>query len=1010
MCSNSTGNPTTAIDPYPYPLSKVIVLNIEGLLPHRYKRKVKLLSETAQKEKALKLALTESHLNDEIRDAEIRIENFTIFRNDRGNHRKKGGVITYIHDQLATGTQVLLSDSNTYTEFQVLYMHTIDTVIVNIYRPPACPSNKFLERLSKIKDTLHNLPKPTPNILLVGDLNFPLIDWTTESVYGGANDMRLQAYASLRFAQDLYLTQLIHAPTRGNNTLDVAMCNNEELIYEYSVDKTNLSDHNIITLTTSIKTDTHPSTTVKQNQTFNQLNFFSESIKWNDVKSDIAAVDWDQVMEDSDPESQYENLLRICFEISKKHIPYKRKPTRPNIPKDRKILMRKRTKIRKKLRLTTNILAKRNLEKKIVDIENKLKTSIDQEYEKQESMAVSRIKTNPKYFYKFAENKSKIRTGVGPLRNAQGHVTRTPAESAQLLQHHYEGIFSAPSTEKVIKSPQTFFTSDSHRAQSLEDVVFSPNTIKEVITHITSNAASGPDDFPAILLKNCAEELSMPLYTLYHTSLDSGIIPSQLKLARVTPIYKGGSRAEPNNYRPIALTSHIIKVFERILVNWMTSYLEDNKKLSDNQYGFRSGRSCLAQLLAHHEKILTSLEHDTNVDVIYLDFAKAYDKVDHGILLHKVREIGITGKVGQWLHSFLTNRQQVVMVDGIVTQPSKVISGVPQGSVLGPLLFLIHITDINEYIQHSSIASFADDTRILKEVTSDHEAALLQSDLNALYAWAKVNNMAFNNNKFEHMFYSSKQHTAEIHQYKAQDGTNIVPREHVRDLGVTLSSDGNFSIHITNVTKKARSQAAWILRTFKTRDSLPMLTLYKSLVLPILEYCCQLWSPWKVSDKQMLEGVQRTYTSRINEIKHLDYWERLTALDLYSLERRRERYTIIYVFKILNGMVVNNIGLQTTVHQRLGRQCHIQRIHPRSSVRVKTLKENAFAIRGPRLFNALPKSLRDPDISRLEQFKSKLDNFLRTLPDQPNLPHYHLRAAGNSITDHLAQRRADGEF
>lgn len=957
------------------------------------------------------LALTESHLTDDISEAEIKIENYTPFRTDRASPRKKGGVITYLHNHVASLSKVLLTISNSYTEAQVLYIQDVETALINIYRPPACPSSKFLEPLSKIKETIENLPGLMPTILLTGDLNFPLIDWDTERVYGGADDMRVQAAALLRFAEEFCLTQLISSPTRGSNILDVVMTNNDKLVYEYSVEKTILSDHNIITLTTNIRTDSHLGNKGQQTApTFNQFNFFNDSIKWEDVKRDLGTVDWHQLMEYPAPESQYRQLLLKCLEISEKHIPYKRPANKKGIPRDRKILMRKRIKIRKKLKCASSGAMKLNMERKIIDIETKLKASIDAENEKHESLAVARIKTNPKYFYKYAANKSKVRTGIGPLRDARGQVTRTAAEAAQLLQHHYEGVFNVPCMKREIHSPKNFFLSGSESTHNLTDVHITPGKVKEAIKDIKNNAAPGPDQFPAIFLKNCSEELSIPLCTLYRNSLDSGIIPRQLKSARITPIHKGGSQADPSNYRPIALTSHIIKVLEKILVNYMTSYLEENNKLNKHQYGFRAGRSCLAQLLAHHETVLTSLEHNSNVDVIYLDFTKAYDKVDIGILLHKVREMGITGKLGLWLHSFLTDRKQVVTVDGVVTQPSAVISGVPQGSVLGPLLFLIHISDIDAHVRHSLLASFADDTRVLKEVSSDHDAALLQSDLNALYSWAKLNNMSFNNNKFEHMMYNTRPHTTVAHVYTAQDETSIATKEHVRDLGVTLSSDGSFSMHIINVTKKARGQVGWILRTFKTRDSLPMLTLYKTLVLPLLEYCCQLWSPWKVGDKQLLEGVQRSFTSKITAVNHLDYWGRLEALDLYSLERRRERYTIIYIYKILNGSVINNINLHTTVHQRLGRLCHIERVHPCSSIRVRTLKENAFAIRGPKLFNALPKYLRDPNYTSLEQFKTQLDKFLRTLPDQPNLPHYLLRAAGNSITDHLAQQRADGIF
>lgn len=285
------------------------------------------------------------------------------------------------------------------------------------------------------------------------------------------------------------------------------------------------------------------------------------------------------------------------------------------------------------------------------------------------------------------------------------------------------------------------------------------------------------------------------------------------------------------------------------------NYLEDDHKMNEDQHGCRMGHSRLTQLLHHHGKIISALEQNKVVDVVYLDFAKAFDKVNRGILPHKVRSLGISGKLGVWLHSFLTGREQRVTVDGAVNRSSPVTSGVPKRSVLGPLLFLINLFDINEHVQHSSVVSFADDTRVIKEVSSEADSDLLQNDLEALYRWTEQNNMSFNNNKFEHLMYSTVHNTNYVYTYKANDGSDIETKQAVRDLGVTLSCDGTFTIHINNVTKKARSQSGWILRTFQTRNTLPMLTLYKSLVVPLLEYCCQLWNPRKVGEKQHLEAV-----------------------------------------------------------------------------------------------------------------------------------------------------------
>lgn len=992
-------------------------MNIAGLLPYKFRDKIMLLSEMAQTENAFIISLTETHLTDEIREAEIKIPNFVAYRTDRPKQKKKGGVITYVDRHFAAGAKILLSESNLFTEVQALYIKDIECLYINIYRPPACPTNKFTDQLRKIREVINSLPPPMPTIIFTGDLNFPLIDWELESVYGGAGDMRTQAEAVLHFAEEFCLNQHINTPTRGTNILDIVLTNNDALLHNITVNRTNLSDHSIITLTTNLSTNMQTRSTSETHQAlnFSHLNFLSESVCWEGMKRDLSEIKWNSLMKDLDTESQYDVLVTKCLETSKKHVPLRRpsKKTlsnKSNIPRDRKILMRKRTKLKKKLRNTSNTEVVTQTENKIISIEEKLKMSVELENDRKEMQAVSCIKTNPKYFYKYAANKSVVRANIGPLTDSDNRTISEPQEIVEELLLQYKSIFSSPVENKIINSPKEFFSQDTNSVSKLTDIYLSRDNIENAIKEVTTNSAAGPDLFPAVLLKSCASELSVPLLIFYRNSLDTGTIPKQLKSANITPIYKGGSRAEAKSYRPVSLTSHIIKVLERIIVKNMATYLEQNNKMNQDQHGFRSGRSCLSQLLSHYETILEKLEYNKNVDVVYLDFAKAFDKVDHGILLHKTQQMGITGKLGMWLHSFLTGREQRVVASGAVSQPSLVASGVPQGSVLGPILFLIHITDINRQVIHSTVASFADDTRVLKEVSSELEAKQLQADLASLYSWADHNNMSFNNNKFEHIHYSASRTDDSVYIYTAPDGSHIDTKQCIKDLGITLSSDGTFTQHIQHVVKKARSQVGWILRTFRTRKRSPMLTLYKSLVIPLVEYCCQLWSPWRVGEKQSLETIQRSFTSKISDIQHLDYWARLQELDLYSLERRRERYAILYIYKILIGKSINNMNIQFSIHQRRGRLCHIERIHSTASTRVKTLKENAFAIRGPQLFNALPRHLRDSPEQSLESFKNQLDKFLRTIPDQPKLPHYQLCAASNSIIDQLAQRRADGLY
>ena len=323
-----------------------------------------------------------------------------------------------------------------------------------------------------------------------------------------------------------------------------------------------------------------------------------------------------------------------------------------------------------------------------------------------------------------------------------------------------------------------------------------------------------------------------------------------------------------------------------------------------SQHGFRSGRSCLSQLLAHFDHVTRLLEEGKSVDVVYLDFSKAFDKVDIGITLRKLKSLGIGGKIGKWLCSFLLNRSQAVMVDGILSSPKPVISGVPQGSVLGPLIFLVLIADIDQNVVSALVSSFADDTRVTHGISCNADSTSLQDDLKTIYAWAKSNNMEFNSDKFDTLHYASEKDTTPTN-YEADNGESIERQDSLRDLGITMSCEANFKQHIQNKCSSMKDKIGWVLRTFKTRKKDAMLTLWKTLILSDHDYCSQLWSPTTTGDIQALELTQRNFIRKISGMYKLSYWQQLKSLRLYSLERRRERYLIIYVWKILEGLVPN---------------------------------------------------------------------------------------------------------
>ena len=420
---------------------------------------------------------------------------------------------------------------------------------------------------------------------------------------------------------------------------------------------------------------------------------------------------------------------------------------------------------------------------------------------------------------------------------------------------------------------------------------------------------------------------------------------------------------------------------------------------------------------------MEALENHAGVDVVYLDFAKAFDRVDYNVLTRKLKAIGITGYVLKWLADFLIGRRQKVKVCGKLSSEGPVHSGVPQGSSLGPLLFLIMVSDIDSCVDQAIVSSFADDTRMLMKINGEEDCGKMQDDLNKIFKWASCNNMKFNAKKFELLNYSGRNRNLQLinentrlfnyPQYFDPEGNTIRSVEKLRDLGVTISCDANFVAQINKSVSKASRQAGWILRVFKTREPLAMKTLFKSMVLPHVEYCCPLWSPTKIGLVQQIEAVQRTFTSKINGLQDDNYWGRLKKLNLFSLERRRERYLIIYVFKIIQGYTPNlrdgKYQIKVEYNARRGRSCKLPSINTQSPASVNSMIETSFYVRGPDLFNRLPAKLRNFD-SGTDTFKSQLDRFLSTIPDQPCLPAYHQRAPSNSIIDQLAVLTSDGIF
>ena len=993
-------------------------MNIQGLCPQTVPSKVPFISYSLCSENQLFIGLSETWLQSH-KDAELSIEGYTLFRCDsprkKKNHgRLSGGVAMFLRDDIACSFEVIHSHAKEAVQLICLYSQKENLALITIYRQPddkthGHPStpNDFMEALNKVKIKLAEI-HPTPDIIMGGDFNLPHAKWPEGTPNRGATYHEKQMLTTLNeFSNDLCLSQMISTPThKDGNILDLLLVNNTSLVHHCSIIPVlhSTSHHCLIQTSTSYKSSFKPESAERPKlSSFNELNFFNEDSDWVSINKKLNDIDWKKELTDKSENDSLQFFHTTCLKICEEHVPLKSKAEctkNSRIFRYRRSLTRKRRRINKRLSRITSPSQKCKLNNQLLQIEIELQKSYQNSATYSENKAVEAIKTNPKFFYTYAKKKSKVKCKIGPLLNSANKLVGNSKEMAEILSEQYKKVFSTPI------DPSTIVNNNPAQTPSISDITFSESDIESAIDELRITSASGPDGFPAALLKNCKQSLAVPLTIFWRKCLDTSHIPSLLKQSVIVPQHKGDSRAVPANYRPIALTSHIIKIFEKILRRHIVNHMNANNLFNPSQHGFRTGRSCLSQLLEHVDTLINILQDGSNADVVYLDFAKAFDKVDFNIALNKINKLGINGKIYEWIKSFLTHRYQSVIVNGIKSDPQPMISGVPQGSVLGPLIFLILIGDIDKDIVKAIVKSFADDTRATNSIKSIEDTILLQEDLDRIYSWSDEANMELNDIKFEVVRYGDNDVIKTSTTYKTPSGKPIIEKSEVKDLGVIMSNDCLFDKQINSVIEKGKNTMSWILRTFKTRSITPMLTLYKSLLLAIIEYCSALWCPLGVGQIKKIEAIQWSFIRKINNTKGLNYWECLKSTKLYSLQRRRERYRIIYIWKILEKIVPNiNNSITSYNHIRHGRKCNIPVSN--ASAKLSKLREASLPIHGARLFNALPNDVRNLSNVSVAKFKRALDNFLRLVPDEPQIPGLTScrRANSNSIIEMIELKR-----
>lgn len=889
----------------------------------------------------------------DLQPTELNIPGYNLYVNSSGR-----GVAIFIRESFAA-FEITQSDSNLPMVWCSVVLANRETMLLGIvYRSP----NTNIVESQKIREAIRcNVGKKHTYVILMGDYNYPEIDWNEQSIRSsGGGD----AEEFLSFVQDMFLQQKVDLPTHYRadqkpNTLDLVFTNGDDLIGKIQhLEPVGKSHHEVLLWTAVCHHWKQPTKTIK---------YRYDRGDYEDMRHFFSGINWEAELRDKSLDETWTFVKAVIQEANQQFVPQTLPNKRKQSNTRRAPWMNKEVREALKAKRKSYQLYRRTGEGREYDSytrwRNKAKSEVRRAVREYERSIAESSKRNPKLFYKYVNSKIKGNSTIPDIVRNDGEMVTNNIDKAEEFNTFFCSVFTDEDPEDKPELPRR-----EHVLSNLCDITMEREDIRKILLGLNPDKSPGPDGVHPKILKECAKELTVPLYILFSRSLKSGRIPTDWKEANITPIHKKGPRADVNNYRPISLTSTVCKVLERLVRKCILDHLFNNGLISREQHGFLPGRSCTTQLLEVLDRCTEILDRGGSVDMIYLDLAKAFDSVPHQRLLSKIRSYGIEGRVLDWLQDFLIGRLQRVMIGGEGSKWSSVASGVPQGSVLGPVLFICYINDMPEVVR-AILYLYADDAKIMKEVNNESDVQSLQEDVNGLQQLTVKSLMRYNVAKCTVLHIGFKNINGKYFLSINGEDFEIIPSDVEKDLGVWMDNKLKFDTHISKITSRANQILGLVSRTFVYKDLHTMKRLYTALVRPHMEYCVVVWSPRFKKDIDRIEQVQRRATRMIPEIRHLPYEERLRKMKLPSMVYRRYRGDMITVYKYLTGRnymsndsllpVANDARLRGHPYKLVKRCCNT------------SVRQHFFSFRVVNGWNILPEDV--VTAPTLNCFKSRID-------------------------------------